>query len=87
MKDFKDLVNHPKKILNYSVVACIVLLIAGLVVLLLGATVGGIMVMSLGIFIVVVAVTVFWRCPKCDNNVPLSAYATGKCPYCGEKLS
>ena len=75
---FKDLVNHPKRILKLSLVALVVLLIAGLAVLLFGGSqVMGIMLMAAGICCVVVALTVFWRCPFCDEFLPLNV-ATGR---------
>lgn len=85
---FKDLVNHPKRILKLSLVALVVLLLAGLAVLLLGGSqVMGIMLMAAGICCVVVALTVFWRCPFCDEFLPLNV-ATGRksCPYCRKEL-
>ena len=77
---FKDLVNHPKRILKLSLVA--------LVVLLFGSSqVMGIMLMAAGICCVVVALTVFWRCPFCDEFLPLNVAAGRKsCPYCGKEL-
>ena len=47
----------------------------------------GIMLMAAGICCVVVALTVFWRCPFCDEFLPLNV-ATGHkdCPYCGKEL-
>lgn len=84
---FKDLVNHPKRILKLSLAALVVLFAAGLAVLLLGAQVPGIMLMAAGVCCVVVALTVFWRCPFCDEFLPLNV-ATGHkdCPYCGKEL-
>lgn len=85
---FKDLINHPKRILKLSLVALVVLFIAGLAVLLLGSSqVMGIMLMAAGICCVVVALTVFWRCPFCDEFLPLNVAAGRKsCPYCGKEL-
>ena len=85
---FKDLVNHPKRILKLSLVALVVLLLAGLAVLLFGGSqVMGIMLMAAGICCVVVALAVSWRCPFCDEFLPLNV-ATGHkdCPYCGKEL-
>lgn len=78
--------DHPIKILNYSVIAMIVLLLVGFIVLKLGSTIMGIVLMSVGVCCVIVALTVFWRCPACDVELPLSAYKKKSCPYCGNKL-
>lgn len=78
--------DHPIKILNYCVLAMIVLLIAGYIVIKLGSMVMGIVLMTTGICCVVVAITVFWRCPKCDEVLTMGAYKTKTCPFCGNKL-
>ena len=85
---FKDLINHPKRILKLSLVALAVLFVLGLALLLLGSQVMGIVLMSAGVCCVVVALTVFWRCPFCDEFLPLNV-AVGKksCPYCGKDIA
>lgn len=82
----KDLTNYPFKLLKLTLVAFAVLFIAGIVVLKLGSMVMGIVLISCGIFAIIVMLTVFWRCPKCDEMLPLGAMKTRKCPYCGEKI-
>ena len=42
----------------------------------------GAAVVALALLVMVV----FWRCPKCDETLPLGAMKTRKCPYCGEKI-
>ncbi len=83
----KELMKHPKKLLKLSMIAFAVLLVAGLAVMLLGAQVAGIVLISAGVFVLLVMATVFWRCPYCDEMLPVSA-AFGKksCPYCGKEI-
>ena len=84
---FHDITNHPKRIFNLSVIALIVLFILGLVVFLLGEAVFGIVLMAAGICCVILALTVFWRCPRCDEFLPFSHLVGRKaCPYCGKEI-
>ena len=46
---FKDLINHPKRILKLSFIALAVLFVLGLALLLLGSQVMGIELMSAGV--------------------------------------
>lgn len=72
---FKDLINHPKRILKLSLVALAVLFVLGLALLLLGSQVMGIVLMSAGVCCVVVALTVFWRCRS--RRVPAAERGSG----------
>lgn len=79
--------DHPVKILKYCTIAMVVLFAAGLAVLFLGSAVYGIVLMSAGICCDVLAITVFWRCPRCDEQLPAKVIFGEKvCPYCGGKL-
>lgn len=83
MKDWKD---HPFKLLKLTLIAFVVLFVAGIVVLKLGSMVMGIVLISCGLFAIIVMLTVFWRCPKCDEMLPMAAVKTRKCPYCGKEI-
>ena len=86
MNKIKDLINHSLRLVRMSVIACVVLLLAGFLVMQFGSMVAGIVTMSLGLFIVIVAITVFWRCPECDETLPAKSFGTKRCPYCGREL-
>lgn len=77
--------DHPIKILNLGTIIMIVMIVAGFFVMK-ASMVMGIVLMSIGICCFVVALTVFWRCPACDVELPFTAYKTRKCPFCGSKL-
>ena len=79
--------DHPVKILKYCTISMVVLLIAGFIVFKLDSVVYGIVLMSAGICCDVLAITVFWRCPACDEQLPTKViFGEKKCPYCGRKL-
>ncbi len=79
--------DHPVKILLWCTVAMVVLLIAGFIVYKLGSVIYGIILMSCGVCSVVLALTVFWRCPKCDEQLPMKIIFGKKvCPFCGNEL-
>ena len=81
-----SLVNHPIKILKLSVIAMIALLIIGFIILQLDSEVMGIVLMAAGVCCVVLALTVFWRCPECDEVLPISCVTKKRCPYCAREL-
>lgn len=79
--------DHPVKILLWCTVAMVVLFVAGFIIWKLGSAIYGIIFMSCGICCDVLALTVFWRCPKCDEQLPMKViFGVKKCPYCGNKL-
>ena len=45
--------------------------------------IAGAAVVALALLVMVV----FWRCPKCDEQLPMKViFGEKKCPYCGNKL-